>query len=58
MWALKINKISYGPEGSFASINLVLNYLASGTAIFDSTTRFIWADNSIIQNFLKEIKNF
>ncbi|CAD8132579.1 unnamed protein product [Paramecium pentaurelia] len=49
VWALKINKISYGLEGNFAS---------TGTAIFDSTTRFIWADSTIIQNFLKEIKNF
>ncbi|CAD8077117.1 unnamed protein product [Paramecium sonneborni] len=49
VWALKINKISYGIEGKFAS---------TGTAIFDSTTRFIWADISIIQKFLKEIKNF
>ncbi|CAD8054866.1 unnamed protein product [Paramecium sonneborni] len=49
VWALKINKITYGVEGKFAS---------SGTAIFDSTTRFIWTENSIIQNFLKEIKKF
>lgn len=47
MWALKINKITYGVEGKFACIDLFY-FQASGTAIFDSTTRFIWTENSII----------
>ncbi|CAD8047460.1 unnamed protein product [Paramecium primaurelia] len=49
VWALKINKLYFGDESVF---------LTGGTAIFDSTTRFIWAEKTIIEKFEEELKKF
>ncbi|CAD8139740.1 unnamed protein product [Paramecium octaurelia] len=49
VWALKLNKLYFGDESVF---------LTGGTAIFDSTTRFIWAEKTVIEKFEEELKKF
>ncbi|CAD8047627.1 unnamed protein product [Paramecium sonneborni] len=47
VWALKTNKLYLGKESVFQT---------GGTAIFDSTTRFIWAEKTLIKNFQEKLK--